>query len=184
MTGFKKNLLRGRLTESAVIRWLMARGNSIVPINDIDSKEDFKGPRIFAPDADLIAPDILIYRSEKALWVEVKDKSTWTEYKKEGVLQTGIDLPCWEDYLRIAKESGIPVYLLFLQRSGGPAGLYCGEVNGLKEKIHHTWHGQYRPGRKSGMVYWNIDALTKIADLEEIDKNYQCLAEEDSDEAV
>lgn len=177
----------GRLGENVVARFLRARGNSILPIRDIDTGDFMKGPRLLAPEGmELVSTDWLVFGPEgKSCWIEVKTKSRWTWHRKTTCWNTGIDQHYLDHYVNIARRSSIPVWLVFLHLedspsmtdldSGAPAhcptGLFVGEVLHLVKEgaVHHT-HPNWGKG---GMVYWAAEALKQLATGEEIEKLLQ-----------
>lgn len=84
----------------------------------------------------------------------------------------GIDKRHYEHYLRIDKETPWRVWLLFLHEggqakdspAGSPDGLYGEEIWKLAHTINHA---SDRWG-KSGMVYWSVKALKKLAQINEL----------------
>ena len=113
MPAFDAALKYGVAGETAIARWLRARGNGVMP--DYEKIVDTgTGLQIFLTDIELIAPDFLTFKGGKALWVEAKHKSAFTWHRISGRWVTGIDKRHYEHYLRVAEESGWPVWLLFL----------------------------------------------------------------------
>ncbi len=102
-------------------------------------------------------------------------KSAFTWHRTSSSWQTGIDFRHWNDYVRVADESQLPVWLLFLHKPGSlakdtpdgltsPSGLYGNSLPKLQTSIHHT-HPNHGP---SGMVYWTENSLIKLCPWEEI----------------
>lgn len=180
---FKMCLEFGRLGESLTAKWLLDRGNFVLPVYEIENAD--KGPRLYAPDRSaLIATDMLVISpaGRCSIWIETKTKTGFTQLRREnrdgkcGVWQTGIDRRYFCDYRRIDEESGYPVWLLFLQRGGqtkdspaeSPAGLYGNSIENLKDKIDHE-HDFYEWEERPAMVYWNIYDLYRLATIESSD---------------
>lgn len=125
-------------------------------------------------EGNLIVPDMLVFKTNKVLWVEAKRKSAFSWHRQTGRWTTGIDLVHYDDYLKVAIRSPWPVWLMFLQCDGrakdtppdkeSPTGLYCGTLRWLRANENH------RSGKwgKGGMVYWADTTLTKLAELEEL----------------
>lgn len=170
---FKSDLAFGQIGESDIARWLRSRGHWVLPVYEKEI-ENGKGPRLFLPDGELIAPDMLVLGKE-VVWVEAKHKTAFTWYRKGGMFQTGIDLRHYMDYLKVQDESPYDVWLLFLHRGGqakdsppSPSGLYGNALSYLRQhEDHRSPPADTHPG---GMVYWNIDVLRLMASLDEIDK--------------
>lgn len=170
MTAFADTLEYGHAGESAIAGWLKSYGYTILPVYE-KIFDTGKGPQLYTPECELIAPDLLVYRGERVLWVEAKRKSAFTMHRKTGHWVTGIDLRHYEDYCRVADCAPWPVWLLFLQEGGqakdsppdSPAGLFGRELSYLREHEHHRHDNWAR-----GMVYWNYADLKKMAELTEV----------------
>ena len=173
---FDQNLAHGQLGESIIARWCIARGNSVLPVyeKEIDTG---KGPRFFTSQGQVVAPDMFLMPAMK--WVEAKHKTVCSWYRKGGYWCTGIDLNHYSGYQQVQTISRQPVWLLFLHRSympdprdiqhgcppRCPVGLYGGSLAHL---VRHESHRHENWGRY-GMVYWDIETLTRFATLEEIE---------------
>lgn len=164
----------GKTAESDIARWLIKRGQSVLPVYEKIIDEG-KGPQLFTGGEGLIAPDMLAICKGKVLWIEAKHKTGFAFYRKGNKFVTGIDLRHYLDYLRVAAITELPIYLLFLHDGGvvkdsppGPSGLYGNYLSVLSQREDH------RSGKwgKSGMVYWarDIDGgpLRLLATLEEM----------------
>lgn len=169
---FAKQLDWGQAGESAIARWLRKRGNTVLPVYEkiIDNG---KGPRLFMPDRVLIAPDLLVLRTQDAYWVEAKRKRAFTWHRITRQWVTGIDLHHYRDYCQVDECSPFPVWLLFLQEDGqakdspgnSPTGLFGNRLSILKRCVHHT-HSNWG---SSGMVYWDVSALRFLATLKDVE---------------
>lgn len=171
----------GRLGENVVARYLRARGNSILPIRDIDMGDVWKGPRLTSPEGmELVSTDWLVIGPQgKTCWIEVKTKRRWSWHRATATWNTGIDQHYLDHYLMIALRSSIPVWLVFLHlydlpsdadlENGAPAqcpmGLFGNDVLRLAKVVHHT-HSNWGKG---GMVYWAAPGLNQLASREEIE---------------
>lgn len=173
---FDQALRRGRIGEGLIARWLNRRGWHVLPAYEIEIAHG-KGPRLFMADStEAITPDLLIFKQRQFLWVEAKSKSAFTWHRNSQTWQTGIDRRHWHEYLRVAKETQIPVWLMFLHHPDGvakdtptgmrgPSGLFVGNLEHLKSNVHHE-HDNHGP---TGMVYWTHSVLTLAAEYYEID---------------
>lgn len=170
MTTFRESLDRGLAGESRIARFLVSRGNAVLPIEVPESPH--KGPRIWTAGGRVVSPDMLVFNRAKntTLWVEAKTKSAFTWHHKRQKFQTGINRHHYNEYLRVREESGWEVWLLFLHEKGhlakdtpdgmvSPHGLFCGEVSNLQSRVDHVdlVHG-------TELVFWNHEALTHLAD--------------------
>jgi len=172
---FEAQLVFGKTAESAIAKWLMRRGNSVLPVYEKIIDEG-KGPQLFTGGEGLIAPDILTIKNGKVFWIEAKHKSAFTWYRKKQVFETGIDRRHYLDYLRVAETTTLQIWLLFLHRGGqakdsspSPAGLFGNNLLILKNNISHE-SDLYGP---SGMIYWTRTEdggpLRLLASLEEVE---------------
>ncbi len=172
---FDSKLKYGQMGESLIARWLRRKGWAVMPVYEVELTAG-KGPRVFAPQAELAAPDMLIYKANEAYWIEAKHKTAFSLYRKTRQWVTGIDVRHYEHYCAIDDSSPWPVWLLFLQRGGkakdspdeSPAGLYGNPLRILRGSESHRW-GDYGHG---GMVYWAESSLKRLATLDEILKEY------------
>jgi len=173
MATFNESLAYGQVGESLIARWLRKREYWVLPVyeKEIDTG---KGPRLFLPVGQLIAPDLIALKpaTGAAFWIEAKHKSAFTWHRLTEQWVTGIDLRHYADYLRICDQSPWPIWLLFLQRAGQakdspagcPTGLYGGDLAFLRQHEHHR-HDNWGRG---GMVYWAEGDLKKLAHLRDL----------------
>ena len=172
---FLDNLAWGQVGESLIAEWLKNKGYSVLPVYEKEI-DNGKGPRLFMPTGQLIAPDIFAFTFDRALWVEAKHKNRFTWYGKEKCWNTGIDKRHYDDYCRVAKETPYDVWLFFLhQRSDAwredvekrdappvcPTGLFAGNLNNLPQP-------RFSPDYAKGMVYWKETDLKKLAELSDV----------------
>jgi len=168
----------GKVGESKIGMFLRARGNTVLPVYE-KLDDDKIGPRLFAPDEKLIAPDMLVWKGLTLSWIEAKHKTVFSWHRITRQWVTGIDLRHYKDYLKIAhSQEKWPVWLLFLHESSEPdeidkpycphecpTGLFGGNLLVLEKNENHR-HSNWGP---SGMVYWAERTLIKIATLEQIE---------------
>ena len=154
--GFKGRLAIGQAGESAIAKWLISRGNCVLPVYEKIIDEG-KGPQLFTCDGCLIAPDLLAIKGHHIYWIEAKHKEAFTWYRIGRVFETGIDLRHYADYLEIASTTNIPIWLLFLHCGGkakdsppSPSGLYGNDLLILSKNVSHQ-SDRYGSG---GMIYW------------------------------
>jgi hypothetical protein len=170
---FEKQLSIGKVGESRIARWLMKRGNLVLPVYEI-AENQYKGPALYSASASIISPDMVVFNSGKVLWVEAKNKSAFTWHRKTSRFVTGIDKHHYYEYLRVSRQTKTPVWLLFLHGKGtakdtpkgltSPSGLFGGEVFSLNRLINH----EHENWGKYGMVYWAESSLKKFASIEEV----------------
>ncbi len=172
---FQKQLVYGKAAETVIAQWLMSKGYSVLPVYEKIIDEG-KGPQLFTGGEGLVAPDLVAFRDGKVLWLEAKHKTAFTWHRITSRWVTGIDLCHYEDYLRVADTTTLPVYLLFLHRGGAakdspsvsPSGLFGNTLARLRNNENH----RHKNWGKGGMVYWarEVDggALRLVASLEEM----------------
>ena len=172
---FERSLCEGILGESIIVRWLNRQGCHVLPAYEIEQSHG-KGPRLYTAKQQLISPDLLCWNGHEQFWIEAKTKSAFTWHRLSETWQTGIDRRHWHHYQKVEETMGIPVWLLFLHKPGNlakdtpegmqsPHGLYGESLAKLKDNVHHEHsnHGS------SGMVYWELETLTKYANVMPVD---------------
>jgi hypothetical protein len=178
---FQRSLEIGRTAESQIANWLMRRGCLIMPVYEL-SEQRGKGPQVFSIECSYVAPDMLALKpGGKVFFVEAKCKTGFTWSRTYQRFETGIDKRHYRDYLAIREKTGVPLWILFLQKGGAvkdapphkpdsPRGLFGNEITTLAERISHEHDGW----GKSGMVYWSPDypgpcpALKLVAKYEDV----------------
>lgn len=168
----RQEFQQGQAGETAIARWLRSRGRYVLPVYE-KIIDDGKGPRLYAPNGRLVAPDLVVMSELGMTWVEAKHKSGWTWHRKTGRYTTGIDIRHYAHYLQVADGLGYPLWLMFLQageptkdspENATPAGLYGGDI----QKLRHCENHRSDKWGSSGMVYWSIDALTFLANYNDV----------------
>lgn len=180
---FQQKLRQGQIGESLIARWLRRRGFFVLPVYEVSGLN--KGPRLFNPqyvnDSQFIAPDMFVFKAaderEYTCWIEAKEKTTFSFYRKKRIWTTGVDKKYWEHYCRIQEETPWDVWLMFLHRGGNDKhtelksepGLFGEKLARLQSIIDHEC-GPEQMGN-GGMVFWNKSDLRKLAPIEEIEIN-------------
>ena len=138
---FAEKLDYGKVGEGLIAQWLMARGNLILPVYEVEKTAN-KGPQLFSAAANLVSPDLVAFTSHGVMWIEAKHKTVFTWHRNTQHWTTGIDLRHYEDYMEVAKQTKLPVWLMFFHRnevpsdsdkrygcpSECPTGLYGGDL--------------------------------------------------------
>ena len=164
---FEKLLQIGKTGESLISTFFKKKGYSILPVYELINQE-FKGPQVFSNSGNFIAPDMIIFKKKKSIWIECKYKTAFSWYRKKQIWTTGIDKKCFLDYCKIAELSPFPVWIFFLQMGGtakdspkSDSGLFAQKTDILKDNIDHESNNWAK-----GMIYWNKDLLIKIASID------------------
>jgi hypothetical protein len=168
---FSARLDEGRAGESAIARWLRLRGSSVLPVYE-KLIDDGKGPRLFTPAGQLVAPDLVVFRHGGVMWIEAKHKEAFSWHRITKRWTTGIDAHHYREYQDVSRIVQCPVWLLFLHRGGqakdspatSPSGLYGNDLAYLSEHVNHTSPNWGR----HGMVYRAIADLLALAPLSEL----------------
>ena len=171
MSRFDESLDYGMAGESAISRWLRNRGHFVLPAYEklIDNG---KGPRVYGPRQRYISPDLLVWKTANALWVEAKHKTAFSWHRMTQKWVTGVDLHHYDHYCKLDRIGPWPVWLLFLHDGGqakdspanSPAGLFGNHIHTLSLNENHR-HDNWG---NTGMVYWSIDNLIKMAESDEV----------------
>lgn len=177
---FAGQLRWGQIGEGYIAMWLRRKGWHILPVYETEI-DTGKGPRLFMAQKyskhELIAPDLLAIKADKFVWVEAKRKSRFSWYGRGQHWCTGIDKRHFIDYCAVESELHLPVWLMFLHTESDtwatdverwaapptcPVGLYGQVLRKLREI------GRESDKYASGMVYWNIKDLKRLAQLSEV----------------
>lgn len=169
---FQQMLQMGKTGEGIIAQWMKRQGFNVLPVYEKEQGE-YKGPALYTVDAQLIAPDMLVFQpGGKTIWVEAKTKSAFTQHHITGHWVTGIDLRNYEDYLRVQDVSPWPIWLLFLhlegQAKGSPTGCPTGLFGNSLRYLSQHEHHRHKNGGRGGMVYWQDTTLRKIAELSDV----------------
>ena len=187
MTSFADYLASGQLGESLIAQWLRRRGWHVLPAYEKEI-DNGKGPRLFmaegADKAQLVAPDLLAMRGGRFMWFEAKHKTRFSWYGNGGYWVTGVDRKHFADYCRVADETGLDVWLLFLHRESAawpddiarwgcdpicPTGLFGGSIAKLRLPPPDGQSHESNRHSATGMVYWQPRRhLIRIAELGEV----------------
>lgn len=176
---FQQQLALGMAAENRIAKYLLARGNAVLPAYEIENEND-KGPRLLMPKGrNLIVTDLLVFGPAKVVWVEAKWKTRFSWYRKTKSWDTGIDDHHYQDYLQITKETPFPVWLMFLHdlaepsssdlKWGSPEICPTGLFGGILTELSCCSRFSDRHGR-SGMRYWRSDQLRLVANLADFNR--------------
>jgi hypothetical protein len=183
MSAFQLRFKWGAIAERKISRFAMACGYVVLPVYEIETEQGHKGPRAFTIHAEYRAADVVVFSARGVSFVETKAKACFTWHFKTKTWQTGCDVACYEDYLKLRRGSHVPLWLFFLHESAlpspkdlrygcpqkAPTGLFGGEIERLATCVDHTDTGD-RNNSTSGMVYWRHESLQLIADVETVNR--------------
>ena len=114
-------------------------------------------PMIETPSGDDIrVPDTKANKDGVEVWVETKAKSTATLHRKTNTMNQGIDTVSWEDYLKVPRVTGDPVYLFFYEIDKGMLFRRC--TNCLHVHHEHPNGG----GDGEAMTYFDKEQLERV----------------------
>lgn len=164
------NFEAGRPAERMLKEMLVSKGFCVIPIYDFTIGDDAwkKGPRIYTKNKELVSPDMLAMKGADAVFIEAKQKSVFTLYRKNQEWQTGIDTRHFLDYYRLAQLVDFPIWVFFVHlfeyppegdiynQGPSPTGIFGQEVNLLFDYKDHEYNG---------MTYWNKCSLIEIDDV-------------------
>lgn len=181
MNKFEESLAFGRAGESTISKWLQKRGHSVFPAYEKEGG-DFKGPQLFSDSGDLVLPDLLAFRSGKAIWFEVKRKTCFTWHRISQRWVTGIDLHHYGQYQEVSSKTHLPVWLIFFHPESepdkrdilhgcppkSPTGLFGNDILKLRDCESH----RHQNWGRHGMVYWPRENLRLLADTRDIDPRF------------
>ena len=76
---FDQQLAFGKAAESSIARWLIGRGCSVLPVYE-KIINDGKGPQVFTPSGDVIAPDLFVYKIAGGSGVDATEDCSLMQY--------------------------------------------------------------------------------------------------------
>ena len=176
--GFAAALRFGQIGESAISRWLIDRGNTVLPTYEMEIDRG-KGPRVFSPAGALVSPDLCVIRDGRIVWVEAKHKTvfSWRRNRPGPRWETGVDLHHWRQYIQVQEITAAPVWLLFLHRKATPSDLDLPYIppgaicpTGLFGISLDAAIRCVRECKRyaDGMAYWGADDLIPLGDLGDV----------------
>lgn len=156
----------GDLAEKAVRQTLTRMGECIIPAHLI---ENGGAPKMLGHVKSWTLPDMLGCKNGASRWIEVKFKRAPALFEKIGRYRHGIDIPKWNDYRAVEKESGIPGWIAIVQYQPGDEA--DPEPCLLMQSFAHLEHVtqfSHKPTSKApnGMCYWDIDEMDTVCSLD------------------
>lgn len=193
----------GMLGEGLIAAWLRrVKGRGILPVYELQM-DTGKGPGFFAADGKrYVAPDMLAIKpgdQAPVIWVEAKHKEVFTWHRKTERWTTGIDRHHYREYLAVVEQVPWPLWLLFLHESeipddrdkpyapgACPVGLFGQDIAKLKCDgpcrggwVHSTScpvSHEHDNWGTHGMIYWAVESLRPLANLEEVREAQRAMA--------
>lgn len=158
---FRANLALGRQWETAVASWLLSRGWRLMP--DYAGDNTAGAPKLRGGKEGTVLPDILGAERGAMKYVEVKYRSRSVDFHLIGQRVTGkIEERLWNEYLRIEQDTGIPVWLVFVQRA---------ERELVGAPLKHIARFSHRGvGDGAGFLYIEYECLDRLASFADIDR--------------
>jgi hypothetical protein len=154
---------RGEAAQDAVREWLKRSGYWVVPLHAIE--EGRGAPALIGLIRRHVLPDFQACRDGRTCWVEVKYKDSPVKYQiAGGEYRHGVDLPNWDAYLEVERESGVPGWLAIIQARAGKAPELSFDPMLLVAPFTYLAKWAQRapeptPKAARGMVYWPVDAF-------------------------
>jgi hypothetical protein len=150
------------IAERRVRGKLEAWGYFVIPMYAIEDGNEAPCLRRFVERH--VLPDLQAWRAGRGLWIEVKWKDSPDYYQKAGEYRHGVDLPKWDAYLEVERETGVPGYLAIVQcRAGKAAELPFDPILLIAPFAYLATQAQRVPEPTAfasrGMVYWPVDAF-------------------------
>jgi hypothetical protein len=151
----------GCWAETQVRQHLLRQGFFVVPTHAI---EDGGAPLLVGQVAAARLPDFQVAGAGTARWAEVKWKDHPALYMKARQFRHGIDLPAWNDYLMVERESGIPGMLIILQfrrgASAAPDPMLLAALFARLAQVAQVVEGAHSTFTHGG-VYWPADCFER-----------------------
>jgi hypothetical protein len=155
-----ENFKFARRVEEWVAIMLAASGYRVLEAAKLDRDG---APMMHAIESrrSLILPDIMAARGGSMHWVEVKQKDSATLHRKTMVLETGVDLAHWQNYVRVEAETGAPLTIVFYHMK--ETEILCGRLAEL-EPIARAYRGSAH-GKGGGMAMFPYHGLRRIGTI-------------------
>jgi hypothetical protein len=152
-----EKFLMGRAGEREILGVINSFGWWTMITADYSGENGDKAPRLYGPkDQKIVVPDICAFQVEakkngKAAWFEVKTKTHPCDRPAtKGEREHGIPYRHYEEYLRVEKETGVPVILVIYELNSDIAGkdgiksMLCASLAKLKSygvRFHPRGYG-------------------------------------------
>lgn len=166
MSGFKQKLERGNTWEKFVAEMFRSNGYYVIPSYDYSGREEGKAPKMLGNGRGVILPDLDVSKGGRRFWVEVKNKSEPSFYKKEKRDVHGIPIRHWEAYNEIQEITGCPVVLCVVEaptqyNEGVEPKAILKQYIDILASDAREWRGNVGKGYKD-MIYFPRDLFKVV----------------------
>jgi hypothetical protein len=152
---FDQKLEYGNQGEREVANLLSNMGYKLMPMYQFKNLQN--SPKIFSGTMELVSPDIILFKNNKTLFVEVKKKTKWV--KQINQLETGCDYKLYNQYRQVVEHTGINIMMVFNHVDEEPTGMYM--INLLDKG--RFWDGRDEHKQVfNPMYFYNYESLKKI----------------------
>ncbi len=151
---FKEKLAFGQEGEKEIAEILIRKGYNIMPLYQFS---DELSPQIISLNGSFTSPDLMCFKNGKSIFVEVKSKKKWVEFK--GVIETGCNYKHYKHYKDLSLKTKLKVYMVFNHVEGNYQGVYYTDVL----TVGRYWDGTAKGVKKYKPEYfWNKNDLIEF----------------------
>jgi len=162
MTMEKAQLARSQIYEVAFANFLRRqRGYYVLPMGEYNRTG---APALIGASERLTLPDLLAWRESGAAWFDVKVRAHADYHHKTNTLMTGFPQRDFQQYQRIKRLTGLPVWIVFVHEH--EAGVFAGEIDTLVISHIHAADNLDR----GGTVFFIFHYLSKLFPLGELER--------------
>lgn len=156
LNNFSESLAFGKEGEHRVAIELFNRGFYVMPLYQFS---DALAPAIYALSQSYTAPDLIACKDGKVYFVEVKRERQWV--RGFNGTETGVTAKLYDGYKRLSDDTGVPLFVVFLQDVQEPTGVYMTEIHNEHTR---SWNGR---GLSMGylthpIVYFTSESLKRL----------------------
>lgn len=108
-------------------------------------------------------PDLDAMKGGRRYWIEVKTKAHAVLNNSAGEYRHGIDRPCWNDYVMVAKESGTPVWIIIYEELSGD--ILAASTEELQVARFQLGGVRGYGNQRGGMIFWARSAFREIGNM-------------------
>jgi hypothetical protein len=151
-----ENFKRGRNGEQLAADWLKRDGWYVLASYDYSGSDDHP-PRLEGWARQFIIPDLDACKGGRRIWVEVKTKAAPSLHRATNIIEHGIPLRHYEQYLQVERETGCAVHLIIYEEQSDVL---------LHQKLSELGQPRIYSGDKmsyGGMAFWPRDSFNILA---------------------